>query len=145
MEPMLNSEIADTPGPVVEGGAAHADTYGTIDGLMVGVDTSDGVAIDSLEFGTRLLVRTRYSQYKLTVLNGETGDVLIEGGNMLHGITPARVNGATAGGSAMKLGWIGIGLRIELSVGGVRVTTSPVRSIEIENDGVSRAFLGGLQ
>jgi hypothetical protein len=145
MEPMLNSEIADTPGPVVEGGAAHADTYGTIDDLMVGVDTSDGVAIDSLEFGTRLLVRTRYSQYRLTVLNGETGDVLIEGGNMLHGITPARVNGATAGGSAMKLGWIGIGLRIELSVGGVRVTTSPVRSIEIENDGVSRVFLGGLQ
>jgi hypothetical protein len=70
--------------------------------------------------------------------------VLIEGGTLLHGVTPARLNGATAGGCAMKLGWIAVGLRMELSVGGVRVTTSPVQSMEIEN-GVSHIFLGGLQ
>ena len=102
------------------------------------------VAMDALESETRLLVRTRNSQYRLTVLDGESGEVLIEGGNLLHGVTPATLNGATAGGCAMKLGWIGVGLRMELSVGGVRVTTSPVRSIEIEN-GVSHIFLGGLQ
>jgi hypothetical protein len=102
------------------------------------------MALDSLDCGTRLLVRTRYSQYRLTVLNGESGDVLIEGGTLLQGETPARLNGATAGGCAMKLGWIGVGLRMELSVGGVRVTTSPVQSIEIEN-GISHIFLGGWQ
>ena len=146
MEPILNPDIADTPGPVVKGGAAQPDTCGSIDDLVLGVDASDGVSIDALECGTRrFFVRTRYSQYRLTVLNGESGDVLIEGGNLLHGVTPARLNGATAGGSAMKLGWIGVGLRMELCVGGVRVTTSPVRSVEIENDGVSHIFLGGLQ
>ena len=145
MEPNLNANVDQIPGPAIHHGAAEADAYGTMDDLVFGVDVTDGVAIDALEFGTRLLVRTRYSEYRLTVLNGESGDVAIEGGTLLHGVTPARLNGATAGGSAMKLGWIGVGLRMELYVGGVRVTTSPVRSIEIENDGVSHVVLGGLQ
>jgi hypothetical protein len=144
MEPNLSVKVDGIPGPVVEHGAGHIDAYDTIDDLLLGSEASTGVAIDSLECGTRLLVRTRYSQYRLIVLNVESGDVLIEGGNLLHGETPARLNGATAGGCAMKLGWIGVGLRIELSVAGVRVTTSPVQSIEIEN-GVSHIFLGGLQ
>jgi hypothetical protein len=144
MEPNLGANVDEIPGPVVDHGVAHVDAYGTIDDLLLGSEASTGVAMDALEFETRLLVRTRYSQYRLTVLDGESGEVLIEGGNLLHGVTPATLNGATAGGCAMKLGWIGVGLRMELSVGGVRVTTSPVRSIEIEN-GVSHIFLGGLQ
>jgi hypothetical protein len=130
MEPNLSANVDEIPGPVVDHGAAHVDAYGTIDHLLLGSEASTGVAMAALEFGTRLLVRTRYSQYRLTVLDGESGHVLIEGGTLLHGVTPATLSGATAGGSAMKLGWIGVGLRMELSVGGVRVTTSPVRSIE---------------
>ena len=142
MEPNLSANVDGTPGPVVN--QAHADAYGAIDELLLGGEASTGVALDSLEYGTRLLVRTRYSEYRLTVLDAESGDVLIEGGSLLQGETPARLNGATAGGCAMKLGWIGVGLRMELSVGGVRVTTSPVQSIELEN-GISHIFLGGLQ
>jgi hypothetical protein len=71
--------------------------------------------------------------------------VLIEGGNLLHGVTPARLNGSTAGGTALKLGWIGVGFRMELFVGGVRFSTSPVCSVEIEEADAAEAFTGSTQ
>ena len=43
-----------------------------------------------------------------------------------------RLEGATTGGSVLRLGWIGVGLRMELSTGDLRITTSAVRSVTIE-------------
>src|SRR5262245_56257011 len=102
MEPNLSANVGEIRGPVVDQGAAHVDAFGAIDDLLLGSEAAGGVALDSLDCGTRLLVRTRYSEYRITVLDAEGGDVLIEGGTLLHGETPARLNGATAGGCAMK-------------------------------------------
>src|SRR4029450_1677951 len=107
MEPNLSASVDEIPGPVVDHGVAHIDAYGTIDDLLLGSEASTGVGMDALGVETRLLVRTRYSQYRLTVLDGESGEVLIEGGNLLHGVTPATLNGATAGGRGMKVGRVG--------------------------------------
>ena len=92
----------------------------------------DGVAIPSLEPGTTLLVCTRNSRYRLTVLDSATDDVLVEGGRLFLDARPARLDGATAGGTALRTRWVGVGLRMEMSSGGKRITTSPVQSIEIE-------------
>ena len=144
MEPDLSANPVDLAAQVDQG-VAQVDTCITIGELAVRADAQEGIKLDSLEFGTVILVRTRFSQYRLTVLNGPSGDVFIEGGNMLHGMTAARIDGATAGGSALKLGWIGVGLQIELTVGGVRFTTSPVRSIEIETNRLGASFEGRPQ
>ena len=43
-----------------------------------------------------------------------------------------KLQGATLGGSVIKSGWIGMGLRLELAVGSKRITTSPVKFLAIE-------------
>jgi hypothetical protein len=45
--------------------------------------------------------------------------------------TEARLEGAIAGGSLVKTGWIGVGLLVELRVGLRRIITSPVRSVTL--------------
>jgi len=55
--------------------------------------------------------------------------VLVEGGVMFPEPVSAVVQGASAGGSLLKTGWIGVGLRMELFVDPKWAITSPVRSI----------------
>jgi hypothetical protein len=88
-----------------------------------------GIAIDSLAPGSVIEVTTRNTQYRLTLLDTE-GHALITGGSLFPRPTEVRIEGATAGGSALKLGWIGVGLRLELSLGGRLITTSAVKSVE---------------
>jgi len=45
---------------------------------------------------------------------------------------PGRMDGSGFGGSLLKVGWIGIGLRMEILAGDQRIVTSPVRDISIE-------------
>jgi hypothetical protein len=82
--------------------------------------------------GTPVTIQTLYSTYELIVRDGGRHDVLLRGGRLFPGWTEAHVNGSTAGGSAIKSGWIGPGLRIEVVVDGKRFTTSPVQTIWIE-------------
>ena len=89
--------------------------------------------MESLAPGTTLIVQTRNSQYRLTVLNGERDAVLVEGGARFPKAVLARLQGASAGGRLVKAGWIGVGLLMELWVGAHRIITSPVRSVTIEN------------
>ena len=95
------------------------------------VDTSGtaGVAVESLEPGTILEVMTKNTRYRLTMIDNE-GNALITGGSLFPRPTEVRIEGATAGGAALKIGWIGVGLRLELSIGGRIITTSPVQSVE---------------
>ena len=57
---------------------------------------------------------------------------------VLPGLTPAHFSGASVGGSFLKVGWIGIGLRMEILVDGRRIVTSPVRDISTAGSGSSR-------
>ena len=79
-----------------------------------------------------LIVRTRYSSYRLVVLDGAERRVLLTGGSHFPESTEVRVDGATAGGSSLKIGWIGVGLRLEMTAGRRRITTSRVESVTIE-------------
>jgi hypothetical protein len=92
----------------------------------------EGVGIGSIAAGTPVTIQTRNSTYELIVRDGAQHDVLLRGGRLFPEWTEARLNGSTAGGSALENGWIGIGLRIEVVVDGRRFTTSPVQRIWIE-------------
>ena len=93
---------------------------------------SDGVDFLSLEVGTTVTVRTRYSTYRLVVVDPDKRRARVTGGQLFEEPTNVRLEGATAGGSAIKPGWIGIGLRLELTSESNRVTTSVVQSLSVD-------------
>src|SRR4030095_11106750 len=112
----INQTPADMPAPVAEL-IDRATSARTLDDFTVQVDAQEGVQVDRLDPGTALLVRTRHSLYRLVIVDGPEDQVLIEGGQLFNEPTPARLNGATAGGCALKMGWSCARLRLEVSVG----------------------------
>jgi hypothetical protein len=93
---------------------------------------AEGIALGSLDAGTSLILHTRNSEYRLTVLDGERGEVLLKGGLLFPEDTEACILGSAAQG-ALKIRWLGIGLRMEISTHGRTISTSPVQSLTIEH------------
>ena len=56
-------------------------------------------------------------------------DILVRGGSDFPEVSPAVFGGSTAGGHALKVNTIDIGLRMEFHVGQLTVLTSPVASV----------------
>lgn len=104
----------------------------TLDGFALEFGCSQGVALQSLAAGTRLTVNTRNTRYQVVVLDPVTRQVTVSGGLTLRKGIQGRLEGATAGGSVLRLGWIGVGLRMELSADDRRITTSAVRTVTID-------------
>jgi len=63
------------------------------------------------------------------IIVSERTAVRVQGGRYFPDMTAAHLNGSSAGGSLLKLAWIGIGMCMEISAGGQRIVTSPVRAI----------------
>jgi hypothetical protein len=66
------------------------------------------------------------------VLDGGKGRVIAVGGSVFPDHTEVRVEGSTDGGSVLKCGWIGVGLRLEMTRGMRRITTSRVKAVVID-------------
>jgi hypothetical protein len=105
---------------------------GKLEGFALRSNAIDGVAIDSLEPGTTVVVNTRNSSYRFVILF-QPDRVLVKGGAMFPEATVVRLEGATAGGSALRNGWILVGFHIEMRLGSVLIRSSRVRSILIES------------
>jgi len=99
---------------------------------------SGGIDFHSLEVGTVVNVHTRYSCYRLVVVDPETTRAMVTGGRLFPEATEMRVEGATGGGTAIRPGWIGVGLRLEMSNVSNRVTTSVVESVTTDPPPASR-------
>ena len=93
---------------------------------------SDGIDFQSLPPGTVVHVETRYSTYRLVVVHPDEKRATVTGGRLFPEPTELRIEGATAGGSAIKAGWIGVGLRLEMTALSSRITTSVVRSVSVD-------------
>jgi hypothetical protein len=104
-----------------------------VDTFLELIQDAEGVELDQLEPLTTLLVWTWNSLYQLVVEDGP--DVLVQGGFSFPKPTPAHIDGASAGGSLLKTGWIGVGFLMELRVSGNRIVTSPVVAIATERAG----------
>jgi hypothetical protein len=105
----------------------------TLDGFAFEPGCLDGVALQSLEAGTVLNVITRHSAYRVVVFDPARQRTFVTGGRLFTESTEVRCEGATAGGNMLKVGWIGVGLRLEMSIGRQRITTSRVQSVTIES------------
>jgi hypothetical protein len=86
-----------------------------------------GLAVAALQPLSALLVQTRNTCYHIIVSRGS--EILIQGGSFFPEPTEAHLDGASFGTSLLKVGWIGIGLRMEIRAGDRRIVTTAVRSI----------------
>lgn len=99
----------------------------TLEGFVAAANAGPGVSLLALEPLTSLVVETRNTRYQIIVTRGE--EIIIQGGSFFPDPTAARLDGASLGSGLLRLGWIGIGLRMEVRAGGQRIVTTPVRSI----------------
>ncbi len=83
---------------------------------------------------TKLRVRTHNSLYQLTVLSPGESTVLIQGGQFFAEPVEASLGGSSYGGCMLKTHWIGLGMRMEIYGEDSHIVTSPVRSVEAEDD-----------
>ncbi|HVR30930.1 MAG TPA: hypothetical protein VMS86_15510 [Thermoanaerobaculia bacterium] len=106
----------------------------TLTGFVDEVARVGGLSIAELDPITPLVVRTENSLYRIIVLEPRGRRILVQGGAFFPDSTPAELEGSSLGGSMLKQGWIGPGLRMEISSEGKRIVTSRVRSMEIRDD-----------
>jgi hypothetical protein len=93
--------------------------------------TVSGVDVRRLPAATEIAVDTSNSHYRFVMLDDGGSRALVRGGRYFDDEAEARIEGSTLGGTLLRLGWIGLGLKMELSVQGRRLDTSCVRSITI--------------
>ena len=72
-------------------------------------------------------VRTRNSLYRVVIV--QELEVYVHGGHFFPDPTWAYLVGASIEGSGLEIGWIGIGLPMEIRLGRRRIITSPVRAV----------------
>jgi hypothetical protein len=94
------------------------------------VDLSQGIALDKLSPLDTIVVQTRNSNYRIFLLDPQTGRALIEGGPFAQPVD-ALVNGSVVK-STFKTSWIGTGMRLEFWTEGKLTSTSPVQSYQVE-------------
>src|SRR5579862_131632 len=92
-------------------------------------DWSQGLQLDTLPALRSLAIQTRNTDYRVTVIDGRRGDVLVCGGRYFPTPTRARLNGATLGGSLLKWRGVYCGFRLELQLGAQTIVTTRVRAI----------------
>lgn len=102
----------------------------TLDGFVDGLAATRGVHLRSVEPLTTIVVRTQNSCYRIVVAPDNTA--IVRGGAFFPDPTPARIDGSGFGGTLLKVGWIGVGLRMEIFADGRRIITSPVRDVTLE-------------
>jgi hypothetical protein len=127
---MQNSGTANSTDRESQGGGIPPP--GFLDDFVLRCRDAEGVAVHSLEAGAALLVETGNSRYQFVVVDGPKRRVIVKGGAKFLKATPVRLDGATAGGSALKLGWILVGLQLQVSQGRRRIRLSSVRSVTVE-------------
>ena len=110
----------------------------TLDGFVDEVSRADGIGLIDVDAFTTLVVRTENSVYQVTILKPHAREVLVQGGAFFPVHTKACLNGSSFSGSCLKLGWVGLGLRMEFHAEDQWIITSHVRSIAVEPSSAHR-------
>jgi hypothetical protein len=106
--------------------------YCDLDGISEISPLLEGVTLMRLKARDKIHVRTRNSVYEILMLDPESGRALAQGGEYFAEPAEAIVSGSTFGGCMLKVGWLGVGLRMEIYANGQRTVTSPVQSLRVE-------------
>jgi hypothetical protein len=106
-----------------------------LDGVAEISPLLEGVTLMTLNACDVIHVRTRNSDYEIFLLDPKSGRALAQGGEYFAEPVEATVSGSTFGGCMLKVGWLGVGLRMEIYANGKRTVTSPVQSLHVERVG----------
>ena len=96
----------------------------------IGFTATDGIQVNELEQDDVLSITTTNNTYHVTVIDPETAQVRVRGGDFFRSDTVAQIAGSSLN-SSMKPFGIYIGYCIEFFVHARRVRTSPVRVIRV--------------
>ena len=107
-----------------------------LDGFVDAASACQGISVLDLEPLTVLRVDTRNSVYRIVI--SQRTAVFVQGGQFFPEPSAAHLAGATFGGSLLKIGWIGVGMRMEICGDDGPIVTSPVRRITVEGMQASR-------
>ena len=121
--------------PQSELGVSQNGSYaalGTFDDFALKSGTARGLMIDGLDIGTVLTVGTKHSCYRFVIVDPSARLARVTGGSLFDESTDVRIDGATLGGSMIKAGWVGEGLRLEFTAGARRITTSRVKFLSVD-------------
>ena len=95
-----------------------------------GSTATDGIQVNELAQGDVLSITTANNTYHVTVIDPETAQVRVRGGDFFRSDTLAQIAGSSLNSSIKPFG-IYIGHSIEFFVHARRVRTSPVRVIRL--------------
>jgi RNA polymerase-binding transcription factor DksA len=96
-------------------------------------DATDSVNLESLAPFDTILVRTLNTDYRILLLDPESGRALVEGGQYLMDPREASVTGSQLFGSCFKTGQLVIGSHMEMWIDEKIVSTSRIQSISVEH------------
>lgn len=105
----------------------------SLEGLTKISGSLQGIELATLEPFDTIVVRTVNSQYRILLLDPATGRALLDGGRQITEAVEVRVVGSSFGGSILRTGWIGVGLRMEACANDRYIRTSPVQSLCVEH------------
>jgi hypothetical protein len=102
-----------------------------LDGFIEADRGLKGITLRRIKAGSVIKVRTHNSDYEISLLDPELGRASVQGGHFFPQPTEAVIHGSTFGGCMIKMGWLGVGLRIEISACGQSIITSPVQALTV--------------
>ncbi|HWQ32510.1 MAG TPA: hypothetical protein VNQ79_06470 [Blastocatellia bacterium] len=104
----------------------------SLDGFTELSGAVEGMAIKNLAAFDMIRARTLNSDYRIFLLDPAAGRALVQGGAFFEEPVEAVISGSSFGGCMLKIGWVGVGLRIEIFARGQRIVTSPVQELSLE-------------
>ena len=103
------------------------------------VSETDEILLESLNPFDTILVRTHNSDYRILLLDPETGRALVEGGDYLLEPNDALLKGSARVVEALKPGVICIGCRLEMWLNERVFITSPVKSVHVKHNSAAES------
>jgi hypothetical protein len=103
----------------------------TLDGAAAISLRLESVTLRTLGACDTIHARTHNHDYEIFLLDPESGRSLVRGGKYFAEPTEATVNGSIFGGGMLMMGWLGVGLRMEIHTGELCLVTSPVESLRV--------------
>lgn len=104
----------------------------SLDDFLTGQEEGEGLHIADLPPLQGIRLQTRNHFYSLWVLDPKVGQVLICGGQYFPEYREAYLCGSSWQGCFLKVGWIGVGMCMEMIADGRRIVSSPLQSFTVD-------------
>ena len=129
---LLKSEEKQEDSNISEKNEGLKNLHPDIIAAIINPEREMDVDLLKLKAGTKLEVQTQNTLYTIEILEEGATEVLISGGSYFPETKKAFFNGSTFGGSMLKIGHVGFGMYMEITIPVVgTITTSSCKSCKI--------------